>query len=333
MIFKKIIRSFAIVFAKEIRFYKQHEAEIKFITGMVSGGAAIGSSAYSALKIKNIIDDKNAALNDIYYRQQIYPQNVYTPEQAQYEIVQAKKKATVDIVKTASIPILFTGSWAGFTIGGFLRQRAMWIEATTALSATTNFLLQYRGRVREAVGAEEEQRLYFGLKKGEQTIVEMKEDGTVEEYTIKTEEAPAGPIDGLSPYAFVFGPTFEDGTKNYNWDENFDYNVRQIRVVEEYFTNKLCNSDRVSIDPRTGERKVIPGSVLLNDVLQELGHPPTEVGCYVGWVHGNGDNRVDLGLHVNTLKERYWNGERCLFLDPNVDGVICDLIDKGRKDI
>ena len=203
---------------------------------------------------------------------------------------------------------------------------------TAALSALTTFLYKYRGRVRDEVGAEREQELYMGLEKTKYHLTNIDSEGNVTNKDIEEAELK-GPIEGLSPYAFVYGPYWEDGTRNYEWEDNMDYNVNRLREIEKDFTNKLRASDREIIDKKTGRKKIIPGSVMLNDILEVIGHPPTEAGCYVGWIHRKGSkNEIDLGLGLNTI-ERYWNGDRVIFLDPNVDGVVCDLIDKGIEAI
>lgn len=70
------------------------------------------------------------------------------------------------------------------------------------------------------------------------------------------------------------------------------------------------------------------GHVFLNEVWDRLGIPRTKAGAVVGWVKNSetGDGIINLGLYSDR-NTAFVNGhETACLIDPNVDGVIYDLL-------
>ena len=112
----------------------------------------------------------------------------------------------------------------------------------------------------------------------------------------------------LSPYFKYFGPESKAWTGNPNTD------ILTLRGCQNFYTDRLLTKNHVT----------------LNEVYDALGFEWSASGVVVGWVKGNGDNCVDLGL-----KEIENDASRTIVLDDgrvvfvidfNVDGEIWDKI-------
>jgi hypothetical protein len=117
-------------------------------------------------------------------------------------------------------------------------------------------------------------------------------------------------------------------------DPNFD------RSGYERFWDQLCQDFQPTAELNlywlksqqnwANDKLRAKGYLLLNDVYEMLGYEPTQAGCVVGWVLGNGgDDNVDFGIwDANNEQARdFVNGrEGAILLDFNVDGVIYDKL-------
>lgn len=150
---------------------------------------------------------------------------------------------------------------------------------------------EYRDRVRERLGVEEELDIYHAV------ISENKKD------SIKIVDPTK-----LSPYSRFFD---ESSTE---WVKDAEINKIFITCQQNYLNHKLQAH----------------GHVFLNEVYDALGMERSSAGAVVGWViSDNGDNYIDFGLY-SVQSSRFVNGnERSILLDFNVDGVIYDKI--GRR--
>jgi hypothetical protein len=109
----------------------------------------------------------------------------------------------------------------------------------------------------------------------------------------------------------IYGRFFDEFSTEYKKDA--DYN-RVFLQAQQQMANNLLQSR---------------GHLFLNEVYDALGFERTPGGSIVGWVirkDGLRDNFVDFGL-LKPGNERFINGgERAVFLDFNVDGIIYDKI-------
>lgn len=165
---------------------------------------------------------------------------------------------------------------------------------TAAYSALHTAYMEYRARVREAVGEEKEKELYYGV-----TLEEAaNEAGKLAKF--KTVDP-----NSISPYARMF----DEGSPN--WQKNAEYNRLFIQCQQNY-SNDILRAR---------------GHVFLNEVYDMLGIERSSAGAIVGWViNSEGDNFVDFGI-FEAHQRGFVNGyEPSILLDFNVDGVIYDKI-------
>jgi hypothetical protein len=149
---------------------------------------------------------------------------------------------------------------------------------------------EYRERVRERLGKEEELDLYLGAK---DTILD-KADGT---------DRLGKVVDptGLSPYARFFD---EYST---NWARDPETNRFFLHCQQHYANNILAAR----------------GHLFLNEVYDMIGFERTKQGSVVGWMKdGDGDGFVDFAMY-DQYNAPFINGdEYSILLDFNVDGMI-----------
>ncbi len=168
--------------------------------------------------------------------------------------------------------------------------------------ATAASFRQYRNRVKEKLGEEEEHILRYGVEK----------DSVEKEYTDSAGRKRKGKQDisvfdpnSISRYAVIFD---ENSTQ---WESSPEYNKAFVIGIQNT-CNDLLHAN---------------GYLFLNTVYRMLGLPETTEGQLVGWMMGKGDDFVDFGIYNDAYsrdaKHKFINGcEPSILLDFNVDGVI-----------
>lgn len=158
---------------------------------------------------------------------------------------------------------------------------------------------QYRGRVIEKFGADEDRELRYGAETRE--IWDEDAGGMVE----KTVVAPGTP----SQYARFFDEL------SMCWERNPEYNLAFLRCQQNY-ANDMLNAR---------------GHVFLNEIYDRLGLERTTAGQSVGWMREGpySDGFIDFGIWdaSNPKAIDFVNGrEGAILLDFNVDGPILNLL-------
>ena len=171
---------------------------------------------------------------------------------------------------------------------------------TAAYVALDKGFKEYRSRVVEKYGPQEDQEFRYGAER-----VTLQDSDSGRKKTVV--RAPKGEP---SIYARFFDETADE------WQRNPDYNRAFLKCQQEY-ANHLLQAR---------------GYVFLNEVYKSLGIAQTTAGSVVGWVIGNGDDYISFGIFEDPSNEKlrdFVNGhEGSVLLDFNVDGVIYQLIDE-----
>jgi hypothetical protein len=173
---------------------------------------------------------------------------------------------------------------------------------TAAYAAVEKGFAEYRGRVVEKYGEDEDREFRHGA-----TDVTFKD-----EETGKVRKG-RGVDDTLQPsmYARVFDET------NRHFVRNPEYNIFFLRCQQNTANDMLKAR----------------GHLFLNEVYDLLGMERSPAGAVVGWVDGYGDSYVDFGVFDgnNPRTIDFVNGrEGAVWLDFNVDGTIYDKIGNGN---
>jgi hypothetical protein len=186
------------------------------------------------------------------------------------------------------------------TSHGILTRRNL--ALTAAYSALETGFEQYRARVVEKYGEEEDRNLRYGTREVE--IVDPK----TKKKKIVTRVGPDVP----SIYARFFD------ANSASWNREPEYNLIFLQCQQNY-ANDLLRSR---------------GHVFLNEVYDMVGIPRSKAGAVVGWLlspDNTTDNFVNFGVFdgKEQVARDFVNGfEGSILLDFNVDGVIYDKLDE-----
>lgn len=172
---------------------------------------------------------------------------------------------------------------------------------TAAYGALEKGFNEYRGRVVEKYGEEEDRNLRYGTM---QVQIEDPETGKTKTVTRVDPNDPS-----------IYARFFDEMSSSWNRDP--EYNMIFLKCQQNY-ANDLLRSR---------------GHVFLNEVYDMVGVPRSKAGAVVGWIlskNGETDNFIDFGVFEGRtdVARDFVNGvEGAILLDFNVDGVIWDKLD------
>jgi len=282
---------------------KKHSPDILFglgITGMV-GSAVMASKA--SVKFNDVKKTRNdiileglagLEIDDVDAESVEYKQTVgklYMRGSAEY----VKLYAPAVSLGLASIVVLFVGHQK-------TKQRVA--SAMAAYAIVDKAYGQYRERVVEKYCEETDNTFRFGKPEKRSYSVE---DEAGKKSKVKNRVWTLN--DESSAYARFFDEF------SIVWRKEASLNLYFLKTQQAYFNDLL----------------ITRGHVFLNEVWDALGIPRTKAGALVGWVIKNdknpvGDGYIDFGLYTD-LNTAFINGHECsVLIDPNVDGVIYDLL-------
>lgn len=292
---------------------KKHAPEILLVTGTI---VVVSSAVYACkqtLKAHDILEKANSDLSDVEKAIAISNPEDYTDKDARKDRMRVYGRTFLDLAKCYGPAVIGSLIGFGMIFGGHKILRGRNLALTAAYSGLLAQYNDYRKKVVERLGEDEEFKLRSGVEKHVANIVD--EDGN----EVEEAEVTYLPDDGTghSIYAKIFDEA------NPNWSRNPVSNLQFLRSQQNFANEKLRAE----------------GYLFLNDVYQSLGMPRTSEGQIVGWVwdprneiEGHvGDDYVDFGIYNEIYKDAarrdFINAaEPCVWLDFNVDGVIYDLI-------
>lgn len=280
---------------------KKNSPHFFFVGGVVGVLGSTFLACRSTLKLEETVDEIRKEVSDVKELKALSE----TPDSDEVALNYAEKEYARDLgvvyfkgaVKLGKLygPAVVLGATSVAALTGSHIQLTRRNTALTAtVAAVSKALDEYRDRVREAIGDEQELDIFRGVR--EEEVVDEKGKKKI----IKVINP-----DALSLYSKCFDET------NPRWEKYSDYN-RSFLVSQERYLN---------------HRLQAYGHVFLNEVYDALGFEHTTPGAVVGWVRdGNGDGYIDFGLHEARNADFMSGAEPSIWLDFNVDGVIYDLI-------
>lgn len=272
-------------------FLKKHGATILTGVGVAGFAATTVLVGRAVLKSQDKVTKLKSEVNWVRIKE--VDEN-YTEVDKSKEAGRVWLRNALDVSKEF-VPPLVVGSASIFCVlaahGIMKRQQAALAAAYVALD---NGFRAYRNRIREEFGEDRELEFYRGVRK----IPSVGEDGEACEIIDYNDTIP-------SPYARFFDETSP------NWSKTPEYNLMFLRAQQEYANHRLQSR----------------GYLFLNEVLEALGLPWSQMGQMVGWKldSENGDGFVDFGIYdiADECNRAFVNGvEHTVLLDFNVDGPI-----------
>src|SRR5580765_1015487 len=171
---------------------------------------------------------------------------------------------------------------------------------TAAYGALEKGFNEYRARVVDKYGEDEDRNLRYGTRE-----VEIEDPKTKKKKTVTR----VG-LEDPSIYARFFDPYSP------SWNKEPEYNMIFLKCQQNYANDMLHAR----------------GHIFLNEVYAMLGLPHSKAGAVVGWILSpKSDNFVNFGVfdEKNDRARDFVNGvEGAILLDFNVDGVIYDKLEE-----
>lgn len=221
-----------------------------------------------------------------------------------------------DLVRFYGPSVILSLASIGMLIGSNRILNSRNVAVLGMFKATDAAFKKYRSRVRDEFGKDLDDYIMYKKKyEGDLKIIDPKKKKNKEvnfdEVDLDGELFDVDEDWGIvpSPYAVFF-----DDSSVY-WS-NSPTHVEFFLKSQERFMN---------------DNLKIRGHLFLNEVYDALGVPRTKAGAVVGWVdNGQGDGFVDFDLYnpYNKVNRDFINGyhRRGILIDPNVDGVVYDMI-------
>lgn len=285
---------------------RKNSPKILLATGIVSGIATTIFACKGTIKAQEVIEAHKSDLKQVDYLMSDESIEIYNKQDMVKDKAVIYTSTVKNLVKVYS-PAIGCGA---LSIASILGAYGILDKRIAGLTSAYTFLSgkfkEYRKRVVDQEGKEQDLAYYHGLKK---EIVSVKEEVDGKKKTVKKELLV--PTDGISQYARYF----DDASGK--WQNDPELNLLFLRAQQNY-ANDLLKSR---------------GHLFLNEVYDMLDMPRTKAGQIVGWIYDetdpHADNFVDFGIYSLDFQEHrdFVNGYNTnIFLDFNVDGVIYDLI-------
>lgn len=276
---------------------QKHSPTLLFAAGVAGVVVTTVLASRATLKLEKVLEDTQR--NKVKAQMLNHPN--YSDQDRQRDLTVIYVKGALNVLKLYA-PAVAVGALSVAALTGshvILNRRNM--ALTAAYAAVERGFREYRDRVVEKYGPEEDQRFRYG----EAIETELSEDT---ELGTKIQKVKVLGNKHVSIYARFFDET------STSWSKQPSYNQLFINCQQNYANDKLRAQ----------------GHLFLNEVYDMLGLERSPEGAVVGWVlDGDGDGYVSFGVFDGDMYkgQEFVNGnERSILLDFNVDGVIWSKI-------
>jgi hypothetical protein len=289
---------------------QKHSPEILLGAGLIGMVGTVILASKATLKSQALLDEAKASLKAIDRTAANSLEKNYTDEDVM------KAKGMVYVKTSFELAKLYGPSIAiGFlSVASILSSHGVMAKRQVSLVAAYGLLAEgyskYRARVVEVLGEEKDAEFHLGLR--EETYSVTEEDETGKKSKVKKSSlVPSGPMPSM--YARCFD------SSNPMYQSNRLLNSAFLTSQEAYINDVL----------------ILEGHVFLNEVYKRLGFPETPEGQLVGWVlrspeqmkREKRDGYISFGLNKWPANRETMRGENdAIWIDPNVDGIVFNLI-------
>ncbi|MCD8372112.1 MAG: DUF6353 family protein [Clostridia bacterium] len=285
----------------------KYSPEILVSVGVVGVIASTVMACVATVKSKDILETGKKEIEKIHKRKDDVE---YTQHDMKKDLTRVYFGTGFKIVRSYLPSVIF----CGLSLTSILSSNNILKKRTAALTAAYATLdssfKDYRRRVIEKYGADEDRNLKLGIE--EETVTEKCVDPKTGKEVDVVKKVKKSNYDGRSGYARYF-----DKTSGF-WCGNYDYNLMFLNAQQQYANDKL-QAD---------------GYLFLNDVYDNLGLPKTKAGQIVGWVYDKDNKKGDNYVEFNILDVQCEDDDLAFsalsnpvfLLDFNVDGPILDRI-------
>lgn len=302
----------------------KHSPEILMVTGGITFVTTVVLACKETVKEEDVLIDHAFELDDVNTMYENGELDTKAYKKSRFNVY---KHTTMVTVKNYAPSIVLGATSLACFFGAFGIMRKRYATLALAYGALEESFRKYRERVIAARGVDEDIYYLTGAKPKEITV--KNEDGTKEK--VKTLALPDGTV--ASPYAFKFAKYNEDGSRNNQWSNDQQMNLSYVLGQQDWLNNQLyC---RNVFDEK--HRVKIRGNVMLNEVRELLGEVSNPTGAVVGWRFSNGEPGCNGFIEFRVMEATEKDPDDptkdipCLFINPNCDGMIYDLLGKEEK--
>lgn len=262
--------------------------EITLGLGIATGVAAVGYTVWATIKA---VETYNDTIQKLEQAERVLDNE----EEKEDAIEKIKIHRTLEWVKLYAPAVALEAASILFTVKSHKIMKGRNAALVMSVAAATKELNDYRQRVRDAIGEEQEKDIF-----NDASTFTVK-DGTSEEEVIKKNNHG-------SQYAAFFDAS------STAWENDTVYNLSFLKTKLLILNNQLR----------------LEGHMFLNEVYRVLGLPETVAGQYVGWVTGSVDGDgvikfidVATGENIDDLDDL---DDPTVLIDFNVDGDIINIL-------
>lgn len=281
---------------------KKYAPEIMLVAGVgcIVGGTVMACKA--TLQVEPIIDDAKKDLDDLRGSED---------ERDNKAIARTYISSGTKLARLYGPSVgLITGG-IGLVCGSHHIMHSRNVALVAAYELAEKSFSEYRNRVAEKYGEDEERNIRYNLHDEKIDVIEIDPKTGKEKKKKETVSVTDTDIKDMSQYARYF----DDSSRE--WTKSPEYNKSFLIGQQNYFNNLLQGR----------------GHVFLNEVYDALGFKRSRAGQMVGWIYdpdsNDRDNYIDFGMQDLMYQpcRDFVNGyNNMILLDFNVDGVIYDLI-------
>lgn len=280
-------------------FLKTHSTDIAFVVGSIGVVAGTVMACCATKRQTDIIENGHAKLEKVNERR-----DEMTDEEETRAIATVHGEVILETARNYAPAVAVYSLSMASIFWAHHKQKCQYIALASAYETLSQSYKQYRKRVREELGTEQDRHFLTGQKYIDESPDEnVDEDGNI----MPTNRPPILDEKNLSAYSRVFdenNPCFE---KRY-----FERNNLFLAQAEQYFTDILrCR-----------------GYLWLNDVYHYIGFPDTQAGTAVGWIYDESENSLSdnyVSFNRQTVQvpdDETGELKKVILLDFNVDGPI-----------
>jgi hypothetical protein len=290
--------------SRQVLVGQKNAPQLLFVGGVAGMIGSTVLACRATLKLQEVLDDADGDIRTAKEVRENYPEK-YTEENRRKDTSIIYVRSAVKVAGLYAPSVVLGAASIGMLTKSHNILNERNAALTAAYAAIDKGFREYRARVVEKYGEDEDRRLRYDT--------ELVVDGPREGKTKPETSLRVGP-GAASIYARFFDPL------SVNWCKEPEYNALFIRCQQNW-ANDLLRAR---------------GHVFLNEVYGMLGIPHSKEGAIVGWLRGaEGDDYIDFGVFTPDGGDRirdFVNGrEGSVLLDFNVDGVIFDKIESTRE--
>ena len=314
-----IANGFKTAFSKSKFWIKKNSPELLIVGGILGAGASIFLACRATTKLDPIVKPANEKISDIHKKMKddnAIANGEYSVKDGRKDLMKAYTKTGWKLIKLYSPAFLAFALSATAIVGSNKIMRGREASLAAAYSAVAAGYKAYRGRVKEAIGEEAEDKLFRNIKdeKVKKEVIDKKTGEVKEVEEIKLVQGDHTGCD----YGIIFDSAFDA------WEDDGRLNLEWLMMQEQYLNQKLKAE----------------GYLFLCDVYKAIGVKKEwtpewvlQASHVVGWIYDpndttHGDNYISFGLTDKDgnmtmgARDLHNRSEHNIYLSFNPDGDI-----------